>query len=175
MVNRIPDAEYRLDLDLFGEIVPELSKYTVRQTKIEIKLKKAAAAASANWPGLTKPTAAAPATVYPEDATPAAVEPTPARLEEQKWNNVANMANQEATVAKPVAATPTDDQVLLNKIEDMYANSDDKTRAIMDDRFKDAMNKSIQNAMQKNQQKMMDDMAKAHNPIDDDGNVIHTA
>ena len=54
------------------------------------------------------------------------------------------MANQEATVAKPVAATPTDDQVLLNKIEDMYANSDDKTRAIMDDRFKDAMNKSIQ-------------------------------
>ena len=75
---------------------------------------------------------------------PAAVEPTPARLEEQKWNNVANMANQEATVAKPVAATPTDDQVLLNKIEDMYANSDDKTRAIMDDRFKDAMNKSIQ-------------------------------
>ena len=60
---------YRLDLDLFGEIVPELSKYTVRQTKIEIKLKKAAAAASANWPGLTKPTAAAPATVYPEDAT----------------------------------------------------------------------------------------------------------
>ena len=33
----------------------------------------------------------------------------------------------------------------------------------------------FRNAMQKNQQKMMDDMAKAHNPIDDDGNVIPTA
>ena len=86
---------------------------------------------------------------------PAAVEPTPARLEEQKWTNVANMTNSEATVAKPAAGALTDDQVLLNKIEDMYANADDKTRAIMDDRFKDAMNKSVQKAMQKNQHASM--------------------
>ena len=106
---------------------------------------------------------------------PAAVEPTPARLEEQKWNSVANMTNSEATVAKPAAEALTDDQVLLNKIEDMYANADDKTRAIMDDRFKDAMNKSVQKAMRKNQQNMMADMAKAHNPVDDNGCAIPTA
>ena len=58
---------YRLSLDLFGEIVPDLSKYTVRQTKIEIKLKKADA--SANWSGLTRPTAVAPATARPEGGT----------------------------------------------------------------------------------------------------------
>lgn len=111
-------AEYGLDLDLAGEVLPADTKVLCRPTKVELKLHKAT---PGSWPALEASAAAAPAAA----AAPVAAA-APSFVSKQKaWDDLARELEEEEDKEL------TGDAALQKLFRDIYAKADEDTRRAM--------------------------------------------
>ena len=130
-------GDYRLDVRLFGGIVPDESKCAVLGSKLEIRLRKSEAI---QWGDLFASARAATAATQPLNfSDPGMSRPTYPSSKAAQMKKPTDWDKLEADLAKEEEEEePTGDAALNKLFQDIYGKADDDTRRAMNKSFQES-------------------------------------